>query len=317
MELVPFDDVRLAARRIEGKAHRTPLLTSRTLDRLARARLYLKMECFQRTGSFKFRGATNAVAQLPEAVRRQGVLTFSSGNHAQALAAACQAEGVPAVIVMPNDAPRVKLEATRGYGAEVVLFDPDETRREALGAQIAEERGLTVVPPFDHPHIVAGQGTAALEAWEDAGPFDWVVVPCGGGGLMGGTSVVSKALGPGCRVVGVEPEAGDDFRRSLEAGQIVRVHNPQTIADGARTPSPGNLTFAMAQEYVDEVTTVDDGSLVGACRLLWERCKCVVEPTGALALAAVLEGRVRPGGRVLVLVSGGNVDLASAAGWLQ
>lgn len=317
MQLVGLEDVRGAAARIAGKAHRTPLLTSRSLSDAAGVGLWLKMESFQRTGSFKFRGATNAVAQLGDDDRRRGVLTFSSGNHAQALAAACAEAGVHAVIVMPDDAPRVKLEATRGYGAEVVLFDPDESKREVVGAQIAKERGLTVVPPFDHPHIVAGQGTAALEAFEEAGPFDWVVVPCGGGGLMGGCSVVAKSLHPGCRVVGVEPDAGDDFRRSLAAGEIVRVDNPKTIADGARTPSPGALTFAMARHYVDEVTTVGDDALVRACRLLWERCKCVVEPTGALALAAILEGRVRPSGRVLVVVSGGNVDLAAVSAWLQ
>jgi threonine dehydratase len=309
-----LEDVRAAGARLSGRVRRTPLLRCRSLDEAVGAEVWLKMESFQRTGSFKFRGATNALLQIGPEAKQAGVLTFSSGNHAQALAAAGRELGIHVVVVMPDDAPRVKREATVAYGAEVVTYQPDEEQREALGAKIAEERGLTVVPPYDHPHIVAGQGTAMLEGWEDGCRPGLVVVPCGGAGLLSGTSLVAKSLMPGCRVAGVEPEAGDDGKRSFESGILQRVSNPQTIADGARTPSLGVLTFAMVREYVDEMAVVPDEALLRACKLLWERAKCVVEPTGALAVAALMEGAVaHGGGPVLAVVSGGNADLSLGA----
>jgi threonine dehydratase len=307
-----FQDVVEAAGRIEGVAHRTPVHTSRTLNEWTGASLFFKCENFQRAGAFKFRGAYNALSSLDESQRARGVLTFSSGNHAQALALAGRLLGVQTLIVMPRDAPEVKVEATRGYGAEIVLYDRDETTREELGRRLAEEGGLEIVPPYDDERIVAGQGTCAKELFEEVGPLDVLVVPCGGGGLLSGSALSARALSPECRVIGVEPEAGDDGCRSFRTGVLQSVADPVTIADGARTPSLGVLTFAIIRELVSDMVSVSDEAIVGAMRPLWERMKLVVEPTGALALAAILEGKVEvKGKRIGVILSGGNVDLAA------
>jgi len=263
-------------------------------------------------GAFKFRGAYNALAQLSGEARRRGVLTYSSGNHAQAIALAGQLLDIRATIVMPDDAPPVKLHATRGYGAEVITYDKRETTREALGARVAAERGLTVIPPYDHPHVVAGQGTATKELIEDAGALDWLFVPCGGAGLLSGCAIAAKHLSPGCRVVGVEPEAGDDATRSFRTKTLQTVHNPETIADGARTPSLGQITFPLVLAHVHDMMTVGDPELLDAMRYLWERMKLVVEPTGALGAAGVFKGsHAVAGTRIGVIISGGNVDLAA------
>jgi len=306
---VTFDDVAHAHERIRGKAHRTPVLTSATVDALTGAKVFFKPENLQRMGAFKFRGAYNALAQLAPDARKRGVVAFSSGNHAQAVALAGRLLDVPRVIVMPVDAPTVKVEATRGYGAEVVLYEKHQDR-EALAAQISAERGLTVIPPYDHPHIVAGQGTAAKELIEDAGPLDLLLVPCGGGGLLSGCAVAAKHLSPACRVVGVEPAAGDDATRSFRTKTLQTVKNPDTIADGARTPSLGKVTFPLVMRHVDDMQTVTDAELLRWMFFLWERMKLVVEPTGALAAAALFEGKVPVRGkRVGVVLSGGNVDV--------
>jgi threonine dehydratase len=312
-ELLPvsYVDIEAAAARLAGHAHRTPVLTSRTVNARVGAEVFFKCENFQRIGAFKFRGAYNALSQLPEGERRRGVLTYSSGNHAQAVALAGQLLGIRTVIVMPDDAPPVKLAATRGYGAEVVTYDKRETTREALGARIAAERGLTVVPPYDHAHVVAGQGTAAKELLEDSGPLDWLFVPCGGGGLLSGCATAAAHLAPGCKVVGVEPEAGDDATRSFRTKTLQTVHNPETIADGARTPSLGTITLPLVLAYVHDMMTVNDRELLEGMLYLWERMKIVVEPTGALGAAGLFkrgDGALR-GKRIGVIVSGGNVDL--------
>lgn len=314
---VSFDDIAAAHERIRAHARRTPALTSATIDARTGARVYFKCENFQRMGAFKFRGAFNALAQLAPAERARGVITYSSGNHAQAVALAGRMLGIPATIVMPADAPRVKLEATRGYGAEVITYDPAAQSRETLARTLAAERGLAVIPPYDHAHIIAGQGTAAKELIEDVGPLDLLLVPCGGGGLLSGCAIAAKHLAPDCRVVGVEPAAGDDATRSFRSKTLQSVHNPDTIADGARTPSLGQLTFPLVLRYVDDMMTVDDGALLDSMFFLWERMKIVVEPTGALGACALLEKRLLAEGlRVGVVLSGGNVDLAWAAGRL-
>jgi threonine dehydratase len=286
------------------------VLTSRTVDARTGASVFFKCENFQRIGAFKFRGAFNALAQLPAEQQRRGVLAYSSGNHAQAVALAARLLGMQAVIVMPRDAPQVKLDATRGYGAEVITYDKGGETREALAARIACKRGLALIPPFDHPHVIAGQGTAARELFEETGPLDWLLVCCGGGGLISGCAVAAHHLAPGCKVVGVEPEAGDDATRSFRTGTLQTCHNPDTIADGARTHSLGALTFPLVLRYVHDMVTVTDDELLRTMFYLWERLKIVVEPTGALAAAALLENRIDArGARVGVIVSGGNVDL--------
>jgi len=315
--LVSFDDVARAHERIAAHAKRTPVLTSATIDALTGARVFFKCENFQRMGAFKFRGAYNALSQLAPEEKRRGVIAYSSGNHAQAVALAGRILGIGATIVMPSDVPKVKLEATRGYGAEIVTYDPNNESREQLATRLATERGLTVIPPYDHPHIVAGQGTAAKELIEDAGELDLLLVPCGGGGLISGCAIASKHLNPSCRVIGVEPAAGDDANRSFRTKTLQTVHNPNTIADGARTPSLGRVTFPLVLRYVDDMTTVEDHELLKAMFFLWERMKVVVEPTGALAACALLEKKIdAKGRRVGVVLSGGNVDLLWAAGKL-
>lgn len=314
---VRFDDVVAAARRLRGIAHLTPVRGSRTVDERTGTRAFFKCENLQRAGAFKIRGAYNALHRLQPDERAAGVIAYSSGNHAQAIALAGRLLEVPVTVVMPEDAPEVKLEATRGYGAEVVTYDPATTVREELGARLAQQRGLTLVPPFDHPDIVAGQGTVALETIRQVGPLDGLLVPCGGGGLLSGCAIVAKAASPGCRVIGVEPAAGDDATRSFRTGDLQRVEAPDTIADGARTPSLGEVTFPIVMARVDEMVTVEDAALVRTMRFLLERTKMLVEPTGALAAAALLEGAVDVEGRVGVVVSGGNVDTSRVAAWLR
>ncbi len=303
-----------ARRRLDGIAHRTPVVTSRTLDERVGARVHLKCENFQRVGAFKFRGAYNTISQLPEEDKARGVVAFSSGNHAQAVALTCRLLGVPATIVMPRTAPRMKLAATRGYGAEIVEYDIAEQSREELAARISSERGRIIIPPFNHPHIVAGQGTAAAELLEETGPLDVLLTPLGGGGLLSGSSVAAREFSPNCRLIGVEPEAGDDGARSFRSGRLERIETPDTIADGARTNSLGPLTFGLIRRYVHDVITVPDADLVRTMRFVWERMKLVVEPTAVLGLAALYTGKLRfPGERVGVILSGGNVDLERAA----
>lgn len=306
---VDFSDVTAAAKVLAGRAHRTPVLTSRTVDARTGARVFFKCENLQRGGAFKFRGAFNALSNLAPDQKRKGVVAYSSGNHAQAVALAARELEIPAVIVMPRDAPAVKAEATRGYGAEVVLYDRETESREAIAATLAEKRGLAVVPPFNHPHVVAGQGTAAKELIEDAGPLDYLLVPCGGGGLLSGSAISANHLSPGIRAIGVEPAAGDDVARSFKSGVIQSVHNPDTIADGARTSAPGDVTFPLIRHHVHDVLTVSDEELLRSMFYLWERMKIVVEPTGALGIAALLEGKLDARGkRVGVILSGGNAD---------
>ena len=308
---VTITDIEAAAKRLAGIAHRTPVLTSRTVNDRTNARVFFKCENFQRTGSFKFRGAYNALAQLSEAQKQKGVLTFSSGNHAQAIALAGQLLDIPTTIVMPDDAPTVKQSATRGYGAEVVLYNRWETNREELAQTLAKEREFVFIPPYDHPHVVAGQGTAAKELIEEVGQLDLLLVCCGGGGLLSGSAIASKAVLPNCQVIGVEPERADDATRSFHTKTLQTVKNPDTIADGARTPSLGQITFPLVLHYVDDMVTVSEEAIVRTMFFLWERLKIVVEPTGVLAAAALLEGVVTaPKTRIGVMISGGNVDLA-------
>lgn len=311
---ITFEDVLAAAARLRGVAHRTPVLTSRTADARTGATVFFKAENLQRMGAFKFRGAYNALSRFSPEQRAKGVLAYSSGNHAQAIALSARLLGMPSVIVMPHDSPAGKLAATRGYqegmpGSEVVLYDRYAEDREAIGRRLASERGMTLVPPFDHPDVMAGQGTAALELIEETGPLDLLLVCVGGGGLISGCATAAHATCPGIAVIGVEPEAGNDVKLSLARGEIVKIDTPRTIADGAQTQSPGRLTFPVIQRLVREIVTVTDAQLVETMRFFAERMKLVVEPTGCLAAAALLHGVVRaPGRRVGVILSGGNVD---------
>jgi threonine dehydratase len=306
--------VRAAAARLFGVAHRTPVVTSRTLDARVGGAAFLKCENLQRMGAFKFRGAYNRIAQLTPAERAGGVVAFSSGNHAQGVALAARICGVPAAIVMPSDAPASKVAATRGYGAEVVLYDRKTMNRGAIAADLARERGATLVPPYDDPAIIAGQGTVALELLEDVPDLDVLLVCTGGGGLLAGCALAATALRPGIAVYGVEPAAGDDFARSIAAGTRVEIPVPDTIADGQQTTSPGELTFPIVRRLCAGILTVTDDELRGAMRFAFERLKLVMEPSGASALAALLGGKIDASGRrVGVVVSGGNVDAARYA----
>ncbi|HZM35593.1 MAG TPA: threo-3-hydroxy-L-aspartate ammonia-lyase [Burkholderiales bacterium] len=311
--MVSFADIAAAHERIQPHAKRTPVLTSATIDAMTGAQVFFKCENFQRMGAFKFRGAFNALSRLPEERRKAGVIAFSSGNHAQAVALSGKILGIKTLIVMPDDAPKVKLEATRGYGAEVVQYARSEQREEVAG-RLAKERGLTLIPPFDHEDIIAGQGTAGKELVEDAGPLDALLVPCGGGGLLSGCAIAAKHLLPKIKVYGVEPAAGDDATQSFAKKRLVTIAVPDTIADGARTASLGKLTFPIVLRYVDDMMTVTDDELTRAMFFLWERMKIVVEPTGALAFAALFTGKIDlKGRRVGIVLSGGNVDLRWAA----
>jgi threonine dehydratase len=312
--LPSFADVQAAARRLDGVAKRTPTMTSRTANERTGAEIFFKCENFQRMGAFKFRGAYNAVASLPAEARARGVVAFSSGNHAQGMALAGRELGVPVAILMPQDAPAAKIAATRGYGAEVILFDRYKQDREALTRSVAQERGLALIPPFDHPDVIAGQGTAALELIEEVGPLDLLLVCLGGGGLIAGCALAAHALSPGVRVIGVEPEAGNDGQRSLREGRIIRIDVPKTIADGAQTAALGEITFPIIQRDVADIVTVSDAELIEAMRFFAERMKMVVEPTGCLAAAAALNARIPVKGlKVGVILSGGNIDLARFA----
>ena len=308
---VTFEDILAAAERLKGVAHRTPVVTSRTLDARTGASVFLKAENFQRMGAFKFRGAYNRLAQLSPEERRRGVVAFSSGNHAQGVALAAQLLGAPAIIVMPTDAPRAKVEATRGYGAEVVSYDRAREDRGEIARKLAEERGATLVPPYDDPRIIAGGGTAALELIESTGPLDLLFVPTGGGGLLSGSTLAATKLSPGVQVWSVEPEAGNDWQQSWQRGERVTIPLPQTIADGMQTLSPGVLPFAIFQRLGAGVVTVSDDELRAAMRFAFERLKIVIEPSGAAGLAAILHEKVPVRGkRAGAIISGGNVDPA-------
>jgi threonine dehydratase len=314
-----YRDIEQAAARIAGAAHRTPVLTSRTADALAGAQLFFKCENFQRMGAFKFRGAFNAIARFDDAQRRAGVLTYSSGNHAQAIALSASIAGIRSAIIMPHDAPALKVQATRGYGGEVIVYDRYKENREEIGRRLAQERGMTLIPPYDHPDVICGQGTAAKELFEETGPLDVLLVPLGGGGLLAGSALAASRLAPGCKVIGVEPEAGNDGQQSLRRGEIVHIAVPDTIADGAMVTHVGEHNFALIRRLVDDIVTVSDAQLAATMKFFAERMKMIVEPTGCLAAAAAMHGADAAGAeslagkRVGILVSGGNVDLARFA----
>lgn len=315
-----INQILAAAERVKGHAHVTPVVSSSTLNRLLDCEVFFKCENFQKVGAFKFRGAYNAISQLSQEERNKGVLTYSSGNHAQAVARVGRELGVKTVIVMPTNAPWAKLLATRGYGAEVVLYDPEEAAREELAEALQKEHGYTLIPPFNHTQVIAGQGTAALELLNEV-KLDTLLVPCGGGGLLSGSAVAAKHVNPACNVIGIEPEVADDATRSFHSGTLQRVKNPPTIADGTRTASLGSLTFPLVLNYVDQMRTVSEQAIMEAVSFLFYRLKLVVEPSGALGLAALLSGVVQEKGRVGVILSGGNIDgetmshvLAGAAG---
>jgi threonine dehydratase len=306
-------DVRAAAERLRGVAHRTPVMTSRTLDERLGATVFFKCENLQRGGAFKFRGAFNAVSRLSPEERARGVLAYSSGTHAQAVALTGRLLGIRTVIVMPVDAPAAKIEGTRGYGAQVVLYDRETQSREAIAAQLQQEQAMMLIPPYDHVDVVAGQGTAALELLEETGPLDALLAPCGGGGLLSGSALAAGEIAPSCRVIGVEPALADDATRTFRTGELQSVHNPDTIADGLRTPSLGRVTWPLVRGNVSGMRTVSEAGIVEAMRFLWTRMKIVVEPSGAVPLAALLaDPDAFRGMRVGVVLSGGNVDLATA-----
>lgn len=309
MEL--FDLVKAAQKRIKGHAHVTPVMTSQTLNDITGAQIFLKCENFQRMGAFKFRGAYNAMSQLTAEQKERGVITYSSGNHAQAVALVGRLLGIRTVVVMPNNAPVIKREATESYGATVVGYDPEETTREEICSNLETKHGHTMVPPFDHINIVAGQGTAAKELIDDVKPLDMLLVPCGGGGLLSGCALAAKGTIPNCRVIGIEPQLADDATKSFHTGKLHTVKNPPTIADGTRTPSLGKITFPLVLEYVDDMQTVSESAIMAAVKFLFYRMKLVVEPSGVLGLAALLGGSVKPDGRVGIILSGGNVDGAT------
>lgn len=310
LPLPTYDDVAAAATRLEGHAHRTPVMTSRTIDEALGAKVFFKCENLQRMGAFKFRGAFNALSRFDAAQRRHGVVAFSSGNHAQAIALSARILGIPATIVMPQDAPAAKMAATRGYGGNVVTYDRYTEDREQIGRELAERHGLTLIPPYDHPDVIAGQGTAAKELFDEAGPLDAVFTPLGGGGLLSGTALATRALSPHAKLYGVEPEAGNDGQQSFRSGAIVHIDTPRTIADGAQTQHLGNLTFPILRRDVDDILTATDAELVDCMRFFATRMKLVVEPTGCLSFAAArrMKDELR-GKRVGIVISGGNVDL--------
>jgi threonine dehydratase len=318
MELPTYADVVDAAERIRGAAHRTPVMTSETANRLSGAELLFKCENYQRMGAFKFRGAYNAIARFSDKRKKAGVVTYSSGNHAQAIALAAKLLDVKAVIIMPHDAPAAKVAATREYGGEIVVYDRYKEDREEIGRRMARERSMTLIPPYDHPHVMAGQGTAAKELIEEVGRLDYLLVCLGGGGLLSGCALAARALNPKCSVIGVEPEAGNDGQQSFRKGEIVTIDVPETIADGAMTTHLGRYTFPVIRKNVDDIVTVTDRQLIDTMRFFAQRMKMVVEPTGCLAAAAAMS-RALPirGKRVGVIVSGGNVDLESYAGFLK
>ncbi len=303
-----FSRIRAAQERLKGQALITPVMTSRTLDSLVGASVYLKCENFQRAGAFKFRGAFNALSQLTKSERKSGVITHSSGNHAQAVALVGQLLGIKTTIVMPNDAPDAKRAATKAYGGTVIEYDPEKADREEIANALSAEHGYTLIPPYDHLEVIAGQGTAALEIFEDLQSLDMLFVPCGGGGLLSGSAIAAKGICSTCRVVGIEPEAADDATKSFHTGTLHYVKNPPTIADGTRTPSLGKFTFPLVLEYVDDMKTVSEAEIMEAVRFLFFRMKLVVEPSGALGIAALLSRGIQPKGRIGVIISGGNMN---------
>jgi len=303
-----FERIKEAKERLRGYANVTPIMTSRTLNRWVGAEVFLKCENFQRVGAFKFRGAFNAISRLTDQQRSRGVITYSSGNHAQAVALVGRLLGVQTTVIMPNNAPLTKRAATEGYGATVIDYDPAESTREEMAKVIKSERGYTLIPPFDHADVIAGQGTAALELFEEVKTLDLLLVPCGGGGLLSGSAIAGKGMDPGCKVVGIEPVLADDATRSFHTRTLQTVSNPPTIADGTRTPSLGKLTFPLVLKYVDDMRTVSEDAIVEAVRFLFYRMKLVVEPSGALGVAALLSGAIPASGRVGVMISGGNID---------
>ncbi len=310
-DLPTFDDVVAAAGRIQGHAHKTPVITSRTVNKALGAEVFFKCENLQRMGAFKFRGAFNALSKFSADQRSRGVVAFSSGNHAQAIALSAQLLGIPATIVMPQDAPAAKVSATRGYGGHVVLYDRYTEDREKIGRDLAEAHGLTLIPPYDHPDVLAGQGTAAKELFEEVGPLDAFFVPLGGGGLLSGCALATRALSPACKLYGVEPEVGNDGQRSFRTGAIVHIDTPQTIADGAQTQHLGQLTFAIIRRHVTDVLTATDAELADAMGFMASRMKLIAEPTGCLGFAAARQCQADlQGKRIGVLISGGNVDMA-------
>jgi len=306
-----FNLVKEAQQRLQGAAHVTPVMTSQTLNRLSGSEVFLKCENFQRMGAFKFRGAYNAMSQLTDEQKKRGVITHSSGNHAQAVALVGRLLGIQTTVVMPNDAPAVKRRATEEYGATVIDYDTAETTRENISRDLVQENGFTLVPPYDHIDIVAGQGTAALELLEKVADLGILLVPCGGGGLLSGSAIAARGINPDCRVIGIEPELADDATRSFRTGNLQTVKNPPTIADGTRTPSLGKVTFPLVQEFVDDMQTVSESAIIEAVKFLFFRMKLVVEPSGALGVAALLSGAVKPKGRIGVILSGGNIDAAT------
>ncbi len=307
-DLPNFGDVTAAARRLKGHARRTPMLCDTALDEHIDGEAFLKCENFQRIGAFKFRGAWNAISQLTEDQRTRGIITHSSGNHGQAVALSGRLLGITTTVVMPMDAPVRKRAATEDHGAMIIDYDPANAKREAISKDLVETHGYTLIPPFDHPHVIAGQGTAALELLDQSGPLDTLLVPCGGGGLLSGNAISTRHLQPACRIIGIEPELADDATRSFRSGTLQRVDNPRTIADGTRTESLGTITFPLIQNLVDDFCTVTEEAIVEAVRFLFHEVKLVVEPSGALGVAALLSGRAPGKGRIGVIISGGNID---------
>lgn len=303
-----------AATALNGIAHRTPVITSRTLDGLTGNKVFLKCENFQRMGAFKFRGAYNAISKLSEREKAKGVITYSSGNHAQAVALVCQMLGIKAIIVMPHDAPIVKIEATKGYGAELVTYQRGNDDREQVAAALCESNGYTLIPPFNHYDIIAGQGTVAKELLEEVGELDYIFAPCGGGGLLSGSAIAAKGLFPSCKVIGVEPEGADDAVRSYRNGEIVRIEQPKTVADGVRTNALGSINFSIIKELVDDMVSISDEDIIKTMHFMWSRMKIVVEPTGAVSLAPILNNRLELRDKKIgVIISGGNVDIEEAS----
>ena len=303
-----FEKILEAEKRISNFANRTPIITSDTLNKISGSEVYLKCENFQKVGAFKFRGAFNAISKLPDNEKSKGVITYSSGNHAQAVALVGKLLGVKTTVVMPNNAPVIKKEATKGYGANIIEYDPQKETREVIAENIRRNNGYTLIPPFDHPDIVAGQGTAALELFEEVKSLDLLLVPCGGGGLLSGSAIAAKGMCPNCKVVGIEPETADDATKSFHTKVLHTVKNPPTIADGTRTASLGKVTFPLVLEYVDDMKTVSEKAIMEAVKFLFYRMKLVVEPSGALGIAALLSNVVKPKGKVGVIISGGNID---------
>lgn len=306
-----FQRVQDAARRLRGQANKTPVMSSRTLNEIVGAEAFLKCENYQRVGAFKFRGAFNAMSRLSEDQRKCGIITHSSGNHAQAVALVGRLLGIQTTVVMPNDAPVIKRDATKTYGATIVDYDPADTTRERISEDLKDAQGYTLIPPYDHEDIVAGQGTAALELIEEVGDLDMLAVPCGGGGLLSGCAIAAKGISPGCRVIGIEPELADDATNSFHTKTLHTVKNPPTIADGTRTPSLGKITFPLVLKFVDDMKTVSEDAIIEAVRFLFYRMKLVVEPSGALGVAALLSRSIQPKGRVGIIISGGNIDAAT------